>query len=371
MNIEELKQIRLYRQHLTNKTDLLTVAHDLNGIQAQFMVNAFHALKIRSNDQITEEKLAENLVKNWTVRGTVHIFAYDDLPLFKYNTENYRDTSFKGYTIASKAAFDFAVQNGYPEDILQEYREKGFAYTLTPEDQLKWSEFIIKKVAKGMCEREAIKDCCLKNGMTEIQLNSMFNSWGGGIRELCERGFLNYKVQEKKAFEISPDFKPMGEEKAKKEMLKRYLLHYAPATIRDAAYYFGCTQTEIKELLQKLPVKTTVIDGREYFYMGELQQDYPDIPHVIFLAGFDQLMLGYKKEDSIFLPNVHLRKIFNLAGIVMPSVLLDGIVVGKWRKKGTKLTLEIFESISAAAKRRITREAERVFTDIKKIEWYI
>ena len=63
MNTEELKQIRLYRQHLTDKTDLLTAAHDLNGIQAQFMVNALHALKIRSNDQITKEKLAKNLVK--------------------------------------------------------------------------------------------------------------------------------------------------------------------------------------------------------------------------------------------------------------------------------------------------------------------
>ena len=369
MNIEELKQIRLYRQHLTNKTDLLTAAHDLNGIQAQFMVNAFHALKIRCTDQITEEMLAENLVKNWTVRGTVHVFACDDLPLFKYSTQNYHNKKFRGYAIASRIAYDYAVRNGAPEELLQEYREKGFAYTLTPEDQLRWSEFIIQKVAEGICEREAIKECCLKNGMTRVQLDSMFDSWGGGMRELCERGFLNYKVQEKKAFEISPDFSPMGEEAAMQEMMKRYLLHYAPATLRDAAYYFGCTQAKIKELLQKLPFENTIIDGREYFYMGELQQGYPDIPHVIFLAGFDQLLLGYKKEDSIFLPNEHLRKIFNLAGIVMPSILLDGRIVGKWRKKGTKLTLEIFESVSAAAKRRITKEAEQVFTDMKKLEW--
>ena len=38
-SIDELKQIQLYRQHLTDKADKHTVCHDLNGIQAQFTVN--------------------------------------------------------------------------------------------------------------------------------------------------------------------------------------------------------------------------------------------------------------------------------------------------------------------------------------------
>lgn len=39
MTVEELKQIRLFRQHLTDKVDKMTVVKDLNGIQAQFTVN--------------------------------------------------------------------------------------------------------------------------------------------------------------------------------------------------------------------------------------------------------------------------------------------------------------------------------------------
>lgn len=39
MTVEELKQIRLFRQHLTDKADKMTVVKDLNGIQAQFTVN--------------------------------------------------------------------------------------------------------------------------------------------------------------------------------------------------------------------------------------------------------------------------------------------------------------------------------------------
>ena len=74
-------------------------------------------------------------------------------------------------------------------------------------------------------------------------------------------------------------------------------------------------------------------NGEEYYYLGASQSDYPDIPHCIFFAGFDQLMLGYQKSKSIYLPKEHLRGIFNLAGIVMPSILLNGRVVGKWQNK--------------------------------------
>ena len=37
-------------QHLLKPTDKMTVLHDLCGVQAQFMVNAMHSLKIRCSD---------------------------------------------------------------------------------------------------------------------------------------------------------------------------------------------------------------------------------------------------------------------------------------------------------------------------------
>lgn len=56
-------------------------------------------------------------------------------------------------------------------------------------------------------------------------------------------------------------------------------------------------------------------------------------PRCLFLAGFDQLMLGYEKKESLYLAPENLRAIFNLAGIVMPPVMLDGRVVGKWKRR--------------------------------------
>lgn len=52
---------------------------------------------------------------------------------------------------------------------------------------------------KQSLTREELKDICREAGMTESEESSMFDQWGGGVRELCERGFINYVVQEKKA----------------------------------------------------------------------------------------------------------------------------------------------------------------------------
>ena len=46
MTIEEIKIRQMANQHLLKPTDKMTVLHDLCGVQAQFMVNAMHSLKI-------------------------------------------------------------------------------------------------------------------------------------------------------------------------------------------------------------------------------------------------------------------------------------------------------------------------------------
>ena len=348
MTINELKQIQLYRQHITNKTDKISVLCHLNGLQCQFMMNAYNALRMRCNEQITVENFGEGLVKNWTVRGTVHIFAEQDLPLFKYkdNESDYLSKQWKGYA----------------DRITKEWM-------LLPERQSFFADFIIEKVRDGVCAREDLKIACRENGMTKIELDCMFDSWGGGMRELCERGFLNYKVQIKKEFEICRPFLPEKTDEALIEQAKRYFTHFAPATIKDTAYYFGWTQIQAKKIMVHLPLENIEIDGKKYFYLNELKSNYPDIPHCILLAGFDQLMLGYQKKESIYLATEHLRGIFNLAGIVMPSIMIDGNIVGRWRKNKNKVIFEMFEIVKAIDKKKIVNTMEEMFDDIRRVNW--
>lgn len=376
MNLNELKQIRLYRQHITNPSDKHTVCRDLNGLQAQFTVNVYYGLKIRCTDEITPQHFGDGLVKNWTVRGTVHAFNEDDLPLFKnkavWYRNSYRSENYRGYGIFSEKAYEFAKAKGdaYRKDT-EDYRKNGFAWTLSPERQQYFSRFIIQKVSEGVRTREELKQACTDHGMTVPERDSMFDQWGGGMRELCERGFLCYRVCEKKEYMPAPRYAPMDGKAAEAEIAGRYFHHFAPATVKDFAYYYGCTQARAKELMSGLPLKTVPIDGKDYFFLGELPGNIPDLPECVLLAGFDQLMLGYKKEESLFLPKERLRGIFNLAGIVMPPILLHGTVVGRWRKKNKRVAFELFQSVSEKDKRLMEDTAVRLYGEINKTEWLL
>ena len=94
-----------------------------------------------------------------------------------------------------------------------------------------------------------------------------------------------------------------------------------------------------------------------------------DIPKCLFLAGFDQLMLGYEKKESLFLAPENIRGIFNLAGIVMPALLLDGNVVGRYKKKDRKLTITLFENLNKKDRDAVLEKAGTLWDDIAKIEW--
>ncbi len=339
MTIDEIKFRRLANQQLLASAPYRTVVRDLCGVQAQFLSNAFHALTIRSDDFSADK--TDGLMKSWTLRGTMHLFNESDLPVMLHQDRTH---------------FLRPCDTLTTDEYITADRKRFFA------------NLIEKSVGEGIGEREALKQLCFDSGMTETEAQSLFNPWGGTIRALCEAGRITHAVSEKKAFVPCPPFEPMEREAARLELARRYFMHYGPATVRDAAYFLGFTQAEIRKMLAKLPVREISCDGKVHYYIEERAHECGEIPSCIFLAGFDPLMLGYEKKDNPFLPMEHLRGIFSLAGIVMPAVLVHGRVVGKWKRTGKKLAITLFEPVSARDKACISAEAERLFHDLRRIE---
>ena len=120
--------------------------------------------------------------------------------------------------------------------------------------------------------------------------------------------------------------------------------------------------------MDELPLAHAAVDGRDCFWLETGETNWPAVPDCLFLAGFDQLMLGYEKTESIFLPGESLRDIFTLSGIVMAPILLRGRVAGRWKQKDGKLTLTPFGSWTAADKKLVLRAAEEQWT-LKKVVW--
>ena len=126
-------------------------------------------------------------------------------------------------------------------------------------------------------------------------------------------------------------------------------------------------QIAVKSNCRLLSVTSADCNGKTYYWI-ENGREYRAIPRCLYLAGFDQLMLGYEKKESLYLPPEHLRGIFSLAGIVMPPVLLDGRVVGKWKKKNRRLDVALFESVDSGGMKLIREKAEELWNDITKFE---
>lgn len=342
MTIDEIKARQLAGQHLTAAAEALTVTRDLCGIQAQFMTNVFHALKLRCGDGAG----MDGLVKNWTLRGTVHVFAEADLPLFLAGT-HYRSHD---WTVPS-------FWNARPD------------WALTPARQEALSRVILDALAAGPRTREELKVLCREAGMTGAEEGSMFHPWGGGVRELCERGFLHYAPVEEKVFCLSPICSPLPEEEAELELARRYFTRFGPATVRDAQYFFRAPAAKVKGWLSALPVREARCGGRTYFYI-ETGADIPqNIPRCLFLAGFDQLMLGYEKKESLYLAPEHLRSIFSLAGIVSPALLLDGRVVGRWKRRGAKVQVELFSPAAPGERAAVRDAAEGLWGEETELEF--
>ncbi|MGN0996794.1 MAG: winged helix DNA-binding domain-containing protein [Candidatus Ventricola sp.] len=312
MTREEVCLCRLSGQHLLSPAEPQSVAKDLCGLQAQFLSHALHALSIRSHHPDVT-----GLVRSWTNRGTLHLFAAEDLPLFLH---------------AGKTRHLRPVDTLEADPWLSAERKKTFA------------RMIVAAIAEGTDEREALKAVCESAGMTQEESRSLFDPWGGIIRALCECGCICCKVQERKAYQLCPPFEPMEETVAQQELLRRYLIHYGPASVKDAAYFFGTTQAKIKAMLPQLPVTEVIVDGKPLF---GIDTSIPRgcMPDCLFLAGFDPLMLGYEKPSSLFLPGEYVRDIFTLSGIVRPAVLVRGKAVGWWNLKNRCLTVHLFEAV--------------------------
>ena len=112
MTREEIKIRQLTNQYLIVPGKRMEVVRNLCGLQAQFMVNAMHSMKIRCRDY-TEETAGSGLVKNWTLRGTVHVFAESDLPLFLHCNKgaDYRKNEWRGYVTWKKPNGEYTYRN--------------------------------------------------------------------------------------------------------------------------------------------------------------------------------------------------------------------------------------------------------------------
>jgi hypothetical protein len=126
------------------------------------------------------------------------------------------------------------------------------------------------------------------------------------------------------------------------EMFRRFLAAYGPATLTDAAWFFGLQKERKKELF--------ALDLDEYFrfeynkgvyYAIDDKTDIGDIPALTLLSGFDPLIVSYMERSAV-LPTEYKKMVVTRAGICLPTIAINGQVAGRWNIKNRKSVIEFF-----------------------------
>ncbi|WP_239515305.1 DNA glycosylase AlkZ-like family protein [Streptococcus suis] len=179
--------------------------------------------------------------------------------------------------------------------------------------------------------------------MTQEEEKLVFNAWGGLFRYMVERGEVYQEYGAKRFYRLT-DFQPLSREKAELEIARRYFAGFGPVSLADARYYFKENKSTVLKWMKQLDLKTVEVAGEERFYLGELEE--AELPDCLFVAGFDQLLLGYEKKANPFFTPKYIRNIYTLTGIVKPVVFYKGRFVATWKRDKGTILLDIFEDIT-------------------------
>jgi hypothetical protein len=146
---------------------------------------------------------------------------------------------------------------------------------------------------------------------------------------------------------------PRGDD-ALAEIARRYFRAFSPATAADFAMWSGLPATRAVGLIRD-ELKPVDVQGKAGFALGEVAPRHG----LRLLPAFDNYLVGYRDRDLI-IARAHLPRVY-VGGVIKPTVVLDGRVMGTWRLIRTSLaaTVEVtpFDDLTRAAKGAIEAEA--------------
>ncbi|HEM6100785.1 TPA: winged helix DNA-binding domain-containing protein [Streptococcus suis] len=316
MHHDTWKGIILQKQGLLKPQSVQQICQNLNGLQAQFQPYVHIGFCNRMTaDDFHEGSWQEELTRQWSLRRTVHAYLKSEIPLY--------------------------IHEGRMASV--DYLETVSWDVALPQVKKKFYQVILEALETGPMTREELKILCRAENIGVEEEKQVFNAWGGLLRYMVERGEI-YQEYGVKRFHRLRDFQPLPKKEAELEIARRYFAGFGPVSLADARYYFKENKSTVLKWMEQLDLKTVEVAGEERFYLGESEE--AELPDCLFVAGFDQLLLGYEKKANPFFNPKYIRNIYTLTGIVKPVVFYKGRFVATWKRDKGTILLDIFEDIT-------------------------
>ena len=299
---EQILRRRMHGLYLSRKCeDLVRLSHELMGMHCWFHRNVAFSAVIRGAG-LAGWKTA--LTKTWLYRGTLHGVPMEDLPtLLALHSGEWRW--------------------GEP------YREI--------------AERAVRLMEDGVYSRAEMRRIFAYDYDRQI-IDRALSPWGGVFCELARMGRVAFRDMTSRDFDLIDAEPTQTQDEVLPELFRRFLTAYGPATLEDAAWFFGLWKAD-KHKLSALNVdeyERMEYQGDIYYSVPE-SADMGDIPELTLLSGFDPIIVSYA-ERGIILPAEYKSAVIMKSGICLPTIAVNGRVAGLWNLKKGEPVLEFFET---------------------------
>jgi hypothetical protein len=337
---------RLARNHLSRPaTDPAHVAASVLGVHAQVMSAAELSIGVRTS-KINREDVrhqlwtTKSLVKTRGPRGTVHLLAAADLPMW----------------IGALAALPHPgsrvdLSAAQTDEIVAAIADAVAGADLTV-DEL--TDAIVARVGAWAGER------------TMDAFQDKWPRWRQIEDVAANRGAMCFgPVRERRVtYTRLPSFAPMPADEALPELVRRFLYAYGPATPAQFARWLGSPPAWTAKLFERDDLERVDFDGAAaYVNRGDTEAG-GRATGVRLLPYFDAYGIACSPRERLF-PGPAADRALNRgqAGNI-PILLVNGVVGGVWHQKssGRKMafTVEPLSELTGRQKRALDDEVDRI-----------
>ena len=314
---EQLIRRRMHGLYLSRPCDnIAKLAHELLGLHCWFHRNVAFSALIRGASLFGWQTA---LTKTWLYRGTLHGVAFDDLPLL--------------------LALHAEDSHGWLCDYLGENELR------------KIEEKVIQLMEDGVYSRAEMRQI-FADELSFDAIDKVFSSWGGIFVNLAKQGRVAFRDMTSRDFDLISAEPTFTREDTLPIVLRRFFASHGPATLDDAAWFFGLQKQKNLMRSADLSDLSRLEIGNKVYYYVDNGEDMGDIPGLTLLSGFDPFLVSYL-DRSAALPAEYKSRVVMKSGICLPTIAVDGQVAGIWNIKKDAPVVEFFtkpsKSLNAAA----------------------
>ncbi|NTU81905.1 MAG: winged helix DNA-binding domain-containing protein [Chloroflexales bacterium] len=352
---EQVHTWRLARHQLRpteRPAAILDVVQGICGLHAQLLPAAELALWARRTalapgDLETALWERRTLVKTWVMRGTLHVLAADDLPLYAAARRTHTPRRPPSY---------YTYHGVTPEELAA--IEVGVPAVLG---------------AEGLTREELAEAVAARAGTPRLA-EVLRSGWGALLKPAAARGALCFGPNRgRNVTFVAPAawleaWQELDPQVALREVAHRYLAAYGPATPEEFARWWGDEPAAVKRLFRALGDELAAVEV-EGWRGWALAASVPELAgadpglSVALLPAFDPYTVALLKQPAVLAPT-HTAHISRPQGWISPAVLVGGRIAGTWehelRRDTTHVQVTLFAPMDDEVHRHLAAEVERL-----------